>query len=797
VIIETTSSFTGRTFQRQLPARFTAAPPAKPDQTFAMVQDANPGLAKFLRPQSAFQWWTLPYLSALTPQYIQTVLIGALSGNHVPAWQLFDLMVDTSPEIAACIGEYVDGILEKNLIIEPYHEEDEEPSPNAIRNQKIVSAALRNMRPDPANDENALDGTIRDILFARFHGQTVLETDWFDTFGTGQLNTIDLPDIGTIAAPRATFWVHPVCYAYDVTGRLGLRLPPELIQEQSKQFKGQKPGAMQDFAATKYMPWSGFTGPSRPDAISEFPANQFLISIFKAKTGTALGGSALRPLAWWWCVSNFAGDWLLDLAQIFGIPFRKAHYKQGVGEAAKQEAREMLQNMGSRGWCLLDERVDVEFEKAMESGAQSPQGFLVELAEKQFRKVILRQTMTGRDSSTGKGFGTTEQNVKDQCLNAGGKFACSVLREQMARHILLNNLNDDSELPFIRLSAKEEGTLEDAQRDAELAGAGLKIGENYLRKKFNIPRPGKDEPTIGGVPPVTPAPNEPKPGADKNPQKPKDNSDLEAGDIEGHDFHGNQWTEGGGAGAVHTEQFKKWFGDSKIVDDKGAPLRVFHGTTADFDAFDKKHISDQLKGFYFSTRDVTSDTYATGQEGSRVIPVYLSIKNPASMADVKRLAGTGVKTPKIHAALKKEGFDGIVDKDQGIVVAFEPTQIKSAIGNSGAFNPKDKRITASAPLIEAASPSAVAAPTEDYQSKALQEYSRAFAEDVQHVLDRLAKILEIQDDEIFKTKLEQFLKNFPALQKDVLADPAAARALQPIIATALANGLARKSETNK
>jgi ADP-Ribosyltransferase in polyvalent proteins len=35
-----------------------------------------------------------------------------------------------------------------------------------------------------------------------------------------------------------------------------------------------------------------------------------------------------------------------------------------------------------------------------------------------------------------------------------------------------------------------------------------------------------------------------------------------------------------------SDAFKSWFGASKVVDEQGNPLVVYHGTTADFDAFD-------------------------------------------------------------------------------------------------------------------------------------------------------------------------------------------------------------------
>ncbi len=37
---------------------------------------------------------------------------------------------------------------------------------------------------------------------------------------------------------------------------------------------------------------------------------------------------------------------------------------------------------------------------------------------------------------------------------------------------------------------------------------------------------------------------------------------------------------------TETFQFKRWFGDSKVVDENGEPLIVYHGTNADFNIFD-------------------------------------------------------------------------------------------------------------------------------------------------------------------------------------------------------------------
>lgn|SRR5690606_12840662 len=80
-----------------------------------------------------------------------------------------------------------------------------------------------------------------------------------------------------------------------------------------------------------------------------------------------------------------------------------------------------------------------------------------------------------------------------------------------------------------------------------------------------------------------------------------------------------------------TEAFKKWFGKSKVVDKEGKPLRVFHGTTASFSAFDTKHLGhgndENGVGFYFTDNTDWAHHYAAGH-GGNTVPVYLKIQKP-------------------------------------------------------------------------------------------------------------------------------------------------------------------------
>ena len=84
-----------------------------------------------------------------------------------------------------------------------------------------------------------------------------------------------------------------------------------------------------------------------------------------------------------------------------------------------------------------------------------------------------------------------------------------------------------------------------------------------------------------------------------------------------------------------TPAFKAWFGDSKVVDASGRPLVVYHGTSADFEAFESDNrmvwASEGLKvptlyadhAAYFAGWG--TDTEGAGQ---RILPIYMRIAKP-------------------------------------------------------------------------------------------------------------------------------------------------------------------------
>ena len=142
--------------------------------------------------------------------------------------------------------------------------------------------------------------------------------------------------------------------------------------------------------------------------------------------------------------------------------------------------------------------------------------------------------------------------------------------------------------------------------------------------------------------------------------------------------------------------FYEWFGDSKVVDEQGRPLVVYHGTNAKFSEFQMKEIGlDFPEAAYFSSKEQVAETYTYR---GIILPVYLRFENPYIVNANERTFNSYYDdfSSAMYNTLD-DGHDGLIvknirdDKFQGggevadTYVAFSPNQIKST-SNRGTFS---------------------------------------------------------------------------------------------------------------
>ncbi|WP_458763676.1 PLxRFG domain-containing protein [Cupriavidus basilensis] len=195
------------------------------------------------------------------------------------------------------------------------------------------------------------------------------------------------------------------------------------------------------------------------------------------------------------------------------------------------------------------------------------------------------------------------------------------------------------------------------------------------------------------------------------------------------------------APGTNTEAFKRWFGKSEIVDAAGKPRVMYHGTGADITSLQGKqagaifltYAPSVAEGYAHTSTQWLSDR---GMEGApNILPVYVKAENPFDYESAKHrtqlitaaIAGgktyvmgdgrramlgedgsrtlytvgaieagltTGannwslIEEPWFQDAIKRAGFDSFYVHEEGFknLGVYEPSQVKSATGNIGAFD---------------------------------------------------------------------------------------------------------------
>lgn len=183
--------------------------------------------------------------------------------------------------------------------------------------------------------------------------------------------------------------------------------------------------------------------------------------------------------------------------------------------------------------------------------------------------------------------------------------------------------------------------------------------------------------------------------------------------------------------------FYKWFGNSKVVDEQGRPLVVYHGSPKRFDEFKPKSFGTAglHEYYYFAKSKKWAEKYLAEEHKGAENPVigkyFVRVNNPLDLTGktpnaeqwVRLFEGLGVNlnqhiTDKLLAANKtqvipvwqmfrydtpqtsnlreellRNGYDGLIINDVArgkmdnlSFIALTSAQIKSATGNSGEFS---------------------------------------------------------------------------------------------------------------
>lgn len=392
----------------------------------------------------------------MTPDQVRFVLEAAIGGNIQQQWALFDMMEDTWPRLTKNLAEVRRAAARATYSVQPYAERGEKPTDTAKERADVIEATLRNWRPRPGTLELGLEDGLFNALDALGKGLSVMEVTW------------QRADEGLL--PRCAHLLHPSKYGWNN--------------------EGNELGLINAGVAGSQSAWQAF------------PDGQFWIGVWHARSGAPGQTALLRSLAPYWCGITFGWEWLLNNAQIFGVPFRWATYDPNRPENLTTISQ-MLANMGAAGWAAFPEGTTLDFKEAVTRATDNPQVFIQTLADKYCDQLILGQEASSESKPAGIGNGASNLHgdVRSDRLQDAAQWCADLLNYQLVPAALRLNFGDEAEPPTIVPDiAGETDPKAKADRDLILSQMGLPLPVKYLYERHAIPEPEEGDETIGGIP---------------------------------------------------------------------------------------------------------------------------------------------------------------------------------------------------------------------------------------------------------------------------------------------------------
>lgn len=385
------------------------------------------------------------------PGDVRDTLVGALTGDIRRQQLLFQAMIDTWPRLQKNLTEVFREVKKAPWEFTPFSHRGKDPDPAAVEKAELAEDAFWTMSPRIARGEKGGQGIIEQLAYGYFAGHQVIEIRW-------QSNETGI-------VPRAGKVVPPRFYGYPFDN-------PSHDEEDRLMFLRE----------------GGLKGYDYED----FPEHHFLLAINGGHPGHPTVAAPLRALTGYWLAATFGLKWLLQFAQLYGVPFRWGTYAD-VGD--KEKVCAMLETIGSAGWGAFPSGTKIEFIDASKSATALPQKDLIEMADTQCDTFILGQTLTTDVGDSGsRALGDVHQGVRLDVMQGVTDFVADVLNEQLIPSIIALNYGEARDLPRIAApfeKPKDEEAM--ARRDQALfATLGLPVEKAWLYERHGVPVPDPD-----------------------------------------------------------------------------------------------------------------------------------------------------------------------------------------------------------------------------------------------------------------------------------------------------------------
>ncbi|KKM98964.1 hypothetical protein LCGC14_1152670 [marine sediment metagenome] len=220
---------------------------------------------------------------------------------------------------------------------------------------------------------------------------------------------------------------------------------------------------------------------------------KFVVHTPNSRAGFPMRVTITRAQAYCFIIKHFGiADWAA-WSEMFGMPWRIAKFTGEATPGEKTEVQSMLENMGSDGWAMFSDAVEIQLLKG--DAGTPPYSDLVDWVEKKQSILYLGQTLSTDVGPVGSfAAAKVHDNVRVDILIADIQDEKQMVREQIIRPMVeMRWPNGKRPLPHFVRRVIEAKNLDEERLNIEklkfMAERGLRVDANVIYEMLGIPRP--------------------------------------------------------------------------------------------------------------------------------------------------------------------------------------------------------------------------------------------------------------------------------------------------------------------
>ncbi|AZG78149.1 phage portal protein family protein [Methylocystis rosea] len=218
------------------------------------------------------------------------------------------------------------------------------------------------------------------------------------------------------------------------------------------------------------------------------------------RAGSPVRRGVARSAAWAFVMQTFAlQDWAA-FCEIYGIPFRIGKFHSSATNEDKATLLRAVRAIANDAAAIIPQGMEIDFQETNGNRGEAVFGNFISYLDGKVSLIILGQTMTAEVSKSGGSLAQAkvQENVRMDIVRFDARQNSATVNRDLIRPAVAMNFGPQDIYPTVQMELAENEDL--AALGAFLGQAvplGLKVSQNYVRKRASIPEPDEDEELLG------------------------------------------------------------------------------------------------------------------------------------------------------------------------------------------------------------------------------------------------------------------------------------------------------------